>query len=188
MSGEPYQPSDSYGPPAPQPEPIPSPSLPPPEKGTSQIKIIVVAVIAIVVILAVLFVPFVPAKETYSEVEQYSKPAGYSVDRDEWDSGWSISKGCYCNIYIKVRNTDVRGGTFDVSVEIQDILTVVYSNSKSQYIGPGESYQFRFYYNTHCDTDYVWSYDVDPPSIIDERVVEKERTVYKSVVQLLTGG
>lgn len=172
-------------------------------KRASTNKIIIIAVIGIVLVLVMLFVPFVPAKETYLqsymdtewETQEYERIAKYAVDRSEWVSGFWL-QGCYCDIYVKVRNTDVEGGTFKVRVEIEDITHVVFSKTKTQYIGPGNSYQFHFYYDTDCGTDYVWSKYVTAPTIIDTHLVEidvekqreAERTVYKSVYQILTGG
>lgn len=173
-------------------------------KRASRNKIIIVAVIGIVVVLVLLFAPFVPAKETYLEsymdteweTQEYEKSADYEVTRHEAVMRFGIPQGFYYDIYVKVRNIDVEGGTFSAEIEVRDISRTICSKEKSNYIGPGESYQFKFYCDVEFNRDYEWSWDVDAPRIIDTHLVEvdvekqreAERTIYKSVYQILTGG
>jgi len=167
-------------------------------------KLIIIAVIGIVVVLVLLFAPFVPAEEIYLEsymdtewqTQEYEKSADYEVPRHETVMRFGIPQGFYYDIYVKVRNTDVEGGTFSAEIKVWDVSKTICSKEKSNYIGPGDSYQFKFYCDVEFDKDYAWSWDVDAPMIIDTHLVEvdvekqreAERTIYKSVYQILTGG
>lgn len=157
-------------------------------KRASTNKIVIIAVVGVVVVLVMLFVPFIPVEETYTITEDYETTASYSVERSDAELRFGIPAGFYYDVYVKVRNTDVKGGTFDVSFHMDDITRTVCSKTKSNYIGPGDTHQFHFYCDVEAGRDYTWDKTVYPPTIIDTHMVEKERTVYKSVYQILTGG
>lgn len=173
-------------------------------KRASTNKVIVIAVIGIVVVLVMFFTPFVPMEETYLqsymdtewESQEYERYAKYEVPRHEAVMRFGIPQGFYYDIYVKVRNIDVEGGTFSAEIKVWDISKTICNKEKSNYIAPGDSYQFAFYCDVEFNRDYDWSWDVDAPTIIDTHLVvvdvqkqrEAERTVYKSVYQILTGG
>lgn len=151
-------------------------------------KMAIITVIGIVIILVMIFAPFLPVEEDYTVTENYERTATYSIERSDAELRFGIPAGFYYDVYVRIRNTDFEGGTFDVDFQMDDITRTVCSKMKSNYIAPGESYQFHFYCDVETGTDYTWDKTVYAPTIIDSHLVDKERTVYKSAFQILTGG
>jgi len=150
-------------------------------------KKLIVGVIVITAIVIVLFVPIIPVEVTYSETESYEREATYVVD--DWDLqeklGWF---DVYVQSDVTVRNTDKYGGIFVVVHKLYDVYGLFGSVEDSFYLGPGDSFTSTATFDTSWGQDTVGSYDVTPPTVIDTRLVEKTKTVYKSIIEILIYG
>jgi len=152
------------------------------EKGYKKL---IVGVIVVAVILIILFIPMIPIEEVYSETEPYEREATYIVD--DWDLAekWSVSIGFYVQSDVTVRNSDKDGGTFKVVHKLYDINGLFGTVTDSFYLGAGSSYTSTATFDTKMGQDTQGTYSVTPPTITDERIVTKYRTVYKSIIELL---
>ncbi len=174
-------------------------------------KNLIIGVIVVAMITIVLFVPMIPVEVTYSEIEPYEETETYtefsSYEReatyivDDWNLeekiGWF---DVYVQSDVTVRNTDKDGGTFEVVHELYDINGLFGSVEDSFYLGAGDSYTSTTTFDTRWGQDTKGTYHVNPPTVIDTRLVEKTRvvqktrvvektkTVYKSIIEILVYG
>lgn len=179
-------------------------------KKTSH-RTLIIGVIVVAVIMVILFIPMIPIKvaysdtepyeetETYTETESYEREATYVVEDYKLQE-----KLRWFDVYVQsdvtVRNTDKYGGTFVVVHRLYDVHGLFGSEEDSFYLGAGESYTSTATFDTSWGQDTVGSYDVNPPTVIDTRLVEKTRvvqktrvvektkTVYKSIIEILIYG
>ena len=153
------------------------------EKKIAYKKLIAV-IIAVAVIVIVLFAPLIPVEVTYSETEPYDRSATYVVDDYNLVEklGWF---DFYVQSDVTVRNTDKHGGTFVVVHKLYDVYGLFGTVTDSFYLGAGASYTSTATFDTSWGQDTLGSYDVTPPTVIDTRLVEKTKTVYKSIIEIL---
>ena len=151
-------------------------------------KKLIIGIIVVAVILAVLLIPMIPTSEAYNVTEPYERKATYVVD--DWDLAeeWSLSIGFYVQSDVTVRNTDKDGGTFKVVHKLNDIHGLFGTVTDSFFLGAGASHTSTATFDTTMGQDTLGTYSVPPPTITDERIVTKHRTVYKSIIELLIYG
>jgi len=151
-------------------------------------KNLIIGVIIIAVILTVLLVPMIPTSEALNITEPYERECTYVVD--DWDlvEKWSFTAGFYVQSDVTVRNTDKDGGTFKVVHELNDIHGLFGTDTDSFYLGAGASHTSTATFDTRMGQDTLGTYSVTAPTITDEKVVTRHRTVYKSIVELLIYG
>jgi len=58
----------------------------------------------------------------------------------------------------------------------------------SSYIAAGAIETFKAEFDTYAGQDVRGKYSVSPPTVIDERIVTKYKTVYKSIIEILIYG
>ena len=150
-------------------------------------KSLIVGAIVVAAIVIVLLIPIIPVEVTYSETEPYERQATYVVeDRNlEEKLGWF---NVYVQSDVTVKNTDKYGGTFVVVHELYDVYGLFGSVEDSFYLGPGDSYTSTTTFDTSWGQDTLGSYDVTSPTVIDTRLVEKTKTVYKSIIEIIIYG
>lgn len=148
----------------------------------------IVGVIVVAVIVVILFIPMIPIEEAYSVTEPYERECTYVVD--DWDlvEKWSLSIGFYVQSDVTVRNTDKYGGTFQVVHRLNDIHGLFGTVTDSFQLGAGASYTSTATFDTRMGQDTLGTYSVTAPTVIDEHLVTKYRTVYKSIIELLIYG
>lgn len=157
---------------------------------------IAIAVAVVVICCFIIILPIVPVEEpyieTYTELEPYTRTAKYEVVsaqlKEELDP---FGKWVYHASIIKVKNIDPKGGTFKVTHYLYDVNGLFGSKTTSEYLAAGQTKTFREEFDTQWLQDVRGEYTVSAPTVTDERLVTKERilykTVYKSIIQLLTG-
>ena len=165
------------------------------EEAKRGYKKLIAGAIVVVAIVIVIFIPMIPVEVTYSETvpveetytaeEPYEREATYVVD--DWKLQEKIG---FFDVYVQsdvtLRNTDQYGGTFVVVHNLYDVYGLFGSVEDSFYLGAGDSYTSTATFDTSWGQDTLGSYDVDSPTVIDTRLVEKTRTVYKSVEKTKT--
>ena len=151
-------------------------------------KRLIIGIVIVVVIIVILFVPFIPVSVAYEEMEPYERKCTYVVD--DWDltEKWSLSIGFYVQSDVKVRNTDKYGGTFKVVHKLEDIHGLFGTVTDSFFLSAGASHTSTATFDTTMGQDTLGSYSVTAPTITDEQLVTKHRTVYKSIIELLIYG
>ena len=151
-------------------------------------KKLIIGIIVVAVILAVLFIPMIPTSEAYNVSEPYERDCTYVVD--DWDlvEKWSLSIGFYVQSDVTVRNTDKSGGTFKVVHKLDDIHGLFGTVTDSFFLGAGASHKSTATFDTRMGQDTLGTYSVTAPTITDEQIVTKHRTVYKSIIELLIYG
>ena len=157
------------------------------EEAKKDYKKLIIGVVVIAVVIVILFIPMIPIEVAYSETEEYERLATYVVD--DWNLeeklGWF---DVYVQSDVTVRNTDKYGGTFVVVHKLYDVYGLFGSVEDSFYLGAGESHTSTATFDTSWGQDTVGNYDVTPPTVIDTRLVEKTKTVYKSIIEILVYG
>ena len=154
-------------------------------KSTGYRKLII-GIIAVAVILAILFVPMIPVSVAYNETEPYDRLAKYEVVsatlKEEYEL---LGRGVYHASIIVVKNIDAYGGTFKVEHYLYDINGLYGTKTTSEYLSAGQTKTFRAEFDTQWLQDVRGEYVVTEPTVTDERVVTKHKTVYKSIIELL---
>lgn len=152
-------------------------------------KKLIVGVIVVAVIVIVLFIPMIPVEVTYSETEPYTRLAKYEVvsatlkEELEFFGRWT-----YHASEIVVKNIDSEGGTFTVKHRLYDVYGLYDIEITNEYLSAGQTKTFRAEFDTQFLQDVRGEYTVSAPTVIDERVVTKQKTVYKSIIELLIYG
>jgi hypothetical protein len=148
-------------------------------------KKLIIGVIVVAVILVVLFIPMIPTSEAYNVSEPYERDCTYIVD--DWDlvEKWSLSIGFYVQSDVTIRNSDKDGGTFKVVHKLDDIHGLFGTVTDSFFLGAGASHKSTATFDTRMGQDTLGTYSVTAPTITDEQIVTKHRTVYKSIIGLL---
>jgi hypothetical protein len=167
---------------------------------------VLIACVVVAVVLAVSFIPMVPVQETYTdtepyqhvitEVESYEREAQYQVVSATLTQHWEpLGREIYHASEVTVKNIDSEGGTFTVTHSLYAVDGLYGRKTASDYIAPGNTKVLRAEFDTEAFQDVRAEYSVSAPTIIDERLVErtvtderlvtKERTVHKSIFELL---
>lgn len=147
-------------------------------------KRIIVGIIVLVIVLVVLFI-LIPVDTTYNETEPYNRLATYDVVSATLTEGWDLVKGTYHTSTVVLRNTDAYGGTFSVTHRLYDINGLYDIEITSAFVGSGQQYTFSTQFDTQWLQDVRGTYFVSAPTVIDNRVVTKHKTVYKSIIELV---
>jgi len=149
---------------------------------------LIIGIIVVAIVMVVLLVPMIPTSEAYNVTEPYERECTYVVD--DWDlvEKWSLSIGFYVQSDVTVRNTDESGGTFKIVHRLDDINGLFGTETDSFYLGSGASHTSTATFDTSMGQDTKGTYSVTAPTITDERLVTKHRTVYKSIIELLIYG
>ena len=140
------------------------------------------------VALVVVLIPIIPISEAYNVTEPYERGCTYTVIDWDLSESWSLSLGFYVQSEVTVRNTDETGGTFLVDHNLRNIDGPFGTETDTFYLGAGQSHTSTATFDTSMGQDTRESYSVDPPTITDERVVTKHRTVYKSIIEFVLYG
>ena len=161
----------------------------PPPKTVKIPKWVIISVVVIAVVIVIMFIPMIPVEETYSETEPYNRLATYQVtsatlnENFEWFGKW-----VYHRSTVVVKNTDSYGGTFTIKHYIYDVNGLLATRTLDEYIGAGNTVTSNADFDTQWLQDVRGEYSVTAPTVIDERIVTKTRTVYKSPIQILIYG
>ncbi len=157
-----------------------------PPKGT--LRKVALPIVIVVAIVIVLLVPMVPVQVSYTEVESYERLAEYEVVEATLTQHFDLIRGIYHRETVIVKNTDKYGGTFSVELRLYDVRGLFGRKVVSNYIAPGESKAFIAEFDTELGQDVRGEYEVSPPTVIDQRLVTKYKTVYKSILEILLYG
>jgi hypothetical protein len=145
-----------------------------------------VGIIVIVVVLVILFIPMIPVDATYNDTEPYNRLATYEVVSATLTQEFELlGRGVYHRSTVVVKNIDSYGGTFTVNHYLYDVNGLFGNKITSGYIGAGNTQNFVAEFDTSLGQDMRAEYSVSAPTVIDQRVVIKHKTVYKSIVELL---
>ena len=140
---------------------------------------LIVGIIGVAVVITILFIPMIPAKEPYSEAEEYEREAKHEVV--------SVAlEGNESNVVVK--NIDAYGGTFLVTHYLYDVNGLHGTKTTGEYLAAGESKTFRAEFDTEGLQDVHSGFSVSAPTVIDRRVVTRHKTVYKSIIEILVYG
>ncbi len=154
--------------------------------GKVSYKGLIIGVVVVIVVVAILFIPMIPVEESYSETEPYNRLAMYEVtsanlnENFEWFGKWVYQRST-----IVVKNTDSFGGTFTVKHYIYDVNGLLATKTSDEYIGAGNTVTSTADFDTQWLQDVRGEYSITAPTIIDQRVVTKQRTVYRSPIDIL---
>jgi len=150
---------------------------------------LIIGIIVLAGVLVILFVPMIPVDATYTETEPYDRLCNYecvsAVLAEEYEL---LGRGVYHRCTVVVKNLDSYGGTFTVTHRLYDIDGLFGTETTSGYIGAGNTEDFVAEFDTSFGQDVRAEYSVSEPTVIDQRVVTKHKTVYKSIIELLFYG
>jgi hypothetical protein len=147
---------------------------------------LIVGIIVLVVVLVILFIPMIPVDATYNETEPYDRLATYQVTSATLTQEYElIGRGVYHRSTVIVKNIDSYGGTFTVVHYLYDVNGLFGTKTTSAYVGAGQTSNFVAEFDTSLGQDVRAEYSVSAPTVIDNRVVEKHKTVYKSIIELM---
>ena len=150
---------------------------------------LILGIIIIVVVLAFLLIPMIPVDATYKETEPYNRLATYEVTSAVLTQELELlGRGIYHRSTVVVKSIDSYGGTFEVTHKLYDINGLFGTKTTSGYISAGNTVTFTAEFDTSLGQDVRAEYSVLPPIVIDQRVVTKHKTVYKSILELLLYG
>ena len=130
----------------------------------------------------------VPFTEYYTETETYEREYKYKVHVERWTGSTFL-----CRYYIvngTIQNLENRSGEFELYVYVgrfvEGKFEIYDSKSLDIYLEPNQTEEFEVYLYTSLDVPICNpSYDIDPPTVLDTRQVNKSRTIYKTVIQLV---
>lgn len=139
----------------------------------------------LVAMLFLVVVPIFPVEEPYTEMEQYERQARYNIIDSKLVASWSISLGIYHIYTVELQNTDDYGGYFKVKFELYDVDGLFEGKSDYHYIGAGGTETFSAEFDTKMGQDVRGQHYVTSPTVTDQRIVTKYRTVSKSLLVIL---
>jgi hypothetical protein len=149
-------------------------------------KALIIGVIALVVTLVILFIPMIPVDATYNDTEPYDRLGKYEVVSATLTQEYELlGRGVYHRSTVIVKNIDSYGGTFTVNHYLYDVNGLFGTKTTSAYIGAGNTQNFVAEFDTSLGQDVRAEYSVSAPTVVDQRVVTKHKTVYKSIIELL---
>jgi hypothetical protein len=152
-------------------------------------KNLIIGIIVVAIIIIILFVPMIPVDVTYSETEPYNRLATYEVisatlkENFEWFGKW-----VYHRSTVVVKNTDSHGGTFTIKHYIYDVNGLLATKTSDEYIDAGNTVTSNADFDTQWLQDVRGEYSVTAPTVIDQRVVTKHKTIYRSIIEILIYG
>ena len=149
----------------------------------------IISIVGIAVVVVIMFIPMIPIEETYNETEPFNRLATYQVTSAIFSEELELlGRGVYHRSTITVRNTDSYGGTFTVRHSCYDVNGLYGAKTTDGHIAAGGTQSFIAEFDTAWLQDVRGEYSVSEPTVIDERIVTKTRTVYKSPIQMLIYG
>lgn len=153
---------------------------------------LMVRVITLTAAIVVLFIPMIPIDATYTETEPYDREARYEVVSQDLTKEYELfGRGYYHRLTVVVRNRDP-GGIFRVTLELYVVSTTASllfgSVTKTEYVEGGNTRDFVAEFDTYQGQEYGYNFHVTAPTVTDQRVVTKHKTVYKSIIELMTHG
>ena len=152
-------------------------------------KKLIAGVIVVAVVVIVLFIPMIPVEVAYSETEPYNRLAEYQVVSSTLKEEFELfGRGVYHASEIVVKNIDAYGGTFTVTHYLYDVNGLFGVETTSEYLSAGETKTFRAEFDTSLGQDVRGEYTVSAPTVIDQQVVTKHKTVHKSIIEILIYG
>ena len=145
----------------------------------------------------VLFIPIIPIDETYTTTENYNRTLRYKVISAEVDERLTFGE---CDYWweIVLQNIDVIGGTLTVTYKWKETWRpytcerpgdcIWATRDESQYLESGETWTFRFEFNSEWLEPVVadQQYSISVPIVADTREVTRHRTHYRSIIDILT--
>jgi hypothetical protein len=149
-------------------------------------KKLIIGVVAIAVVI-VLFVPMIPVDVAYTEAEPYNRLAKYEASSTLRES-WDIIRGTYHISEVTIKNIDAYGGTFTVTHRLYDVNGLYDTKTTSEYLAAGQTKTFRAEFDTRWLQNVRGEYAVSAPTVIDQQVATKHKTVYKSIIEILAYG
>jgi len=156
-------------------------------KKVSHRNLIISLVVAVIVIA--LFIPIIPVSVTYSETEPYNRSAKYEVVSATLKEELELfGRWTYHASEVVIKNIDSYGGTFTVTHYLYDVNGLYDTKTTSEYLAAGQTKTFRAEFDTQWLQDVRGEYTVSAPTVIDQRVVTKHKTVYKSIIEILISG
>lgn len=96
-----------------------------------------------------------------------------------------LGRGVYHRSTVTVKNTESYGGTFSVTHRCYDVNGLFGTKTTDAYIAAGGTQTLIAEFDTALLQDVKAEYTLTAPTIIDEKVVTKARTIYKSPIDLL---
>jgi len=147
---------------------------------------LIVGIIVLAVVLVILFIPMIPVDATYNDTEPYDRLATYQVTSATLTQEFELfGRGVYHRSTIVVKNIDSYGGTFTVIHYLYDVNGLFGTKTTSAYVGAGQTSNFVAEFDTSLGQDVRAEHSVSAPTVIDNRVVTKHKTVYKSIIELV---
>lgn len=147
---------------------------------------LIVGIIVLAVVLVILFIPMIPVDATYNDTEPYDRLATYQVTSVTLTQEFELfGRGVYHRSTIVVKNIDSYGGTFTVIHYLYDVNGLFGTKTTSAYVGAGQTSNFVAEFDTSLGQDVRAEHSVSAPTVIDNRVVTKHKTVYKSIIELV---
>jgi ABC-type Na+ efflux pump permease subunit len=146
---------------------------------------LIVSIIVIAVVLVILLIPMIPVEASYNDTEPYNRLATYQVVSATLREGWDFTRGTYHTSEVVIKNTDTKDGTFTVTHKLYDVNGLYGTRTTSEYLAAGQTKTSSAQFDTQWLQDVRATYSVSAPTVIDNRVVTKHRTVYKSIIELL---
>ena len=147
---------------------------------------LIVGIIVLAVVLVILFIPMIPVDATYNDTEPYDRLATYQVTSATLTQEFELfGRGVYHRSTIVVKNIDSYGGTFTVIHYLYDVNGLFGTKTTSAYVGAGQTSNFVAEFDTSLGQDVKAEHSVSAPTVIDNRVVTKHKTVYKSIIELV---
>jgi len=152
-------------------------------------KKLIAGVIVVAVVVIVLFIPMIPVEVAYSETEPYNRLAEYQVVSSTLTQEFELfGRGVYHRSTVVIKSIDSYGGTFTVKHDVYDVNGLYGTKTTSGYIGAGNTQTFIAEFDTSLGQDVRAEYSVSEPTVIDQRVVTKHKTVHKSIIEILIYG
>lgn len=149
-------------------------------------KRLLIGIVAVVVAVAILFIPMIPTVEAYTVTEPYDRLATYQVTSATLTEEFELfGKGIYHRSSIVVKNTDKFGGAFTVTHYVYDVNGLLATKTTSDYMAAGGTKTFIADFDTKWLQDIRGEYSVAAPNVVDQKVVAKQKTVYKSTLEIL---
>jgi len=147
---------------------------------------LIVGIIVLAVVLVILFIPMIPVDATYNDTEPYDRLATYQVTSATLTQEFELfGRGVYHRSTIVVKNIDSYGGTFTVIHYLYDVNGLFGTKTTSAYVGAGQTSNFVAEFDTSLGQDVRAEHSISAPTVIDNRVVTKHKTVYKSIIELV---
>jgi len=153
-------------------------------------KKIIAAVLVVAVIVMALFMPIIPIEETYADIEYFDRVEDYTelesfarlcryeeVSSDLTEEFEILGRGFYHVYTIALKNTDNYGATFSIEFRLIYVNGMYETQTVSEYVGFARTQTFRAEFDTEMGQNVRGETKISVPTIMDERIVTKQRMV-----------